>query len=237
MPLPSNSTPIYTLTIPSTNKLVKYRPFLVKEEKSLLIAQQSEDLNVMVDTLKQIIKACTNNEVDPDQLAVFDLEYIFTQIRAKSVGEEVQLIFKCGHCNDPNAKQEVSIDISKLSVEKNPNHSKTIELDSNFGVIMKYPSIDTLKILDDDSLTDIEQIFKVICQSIETIYNGDDLFYTKDETEEEVETFVNNLSRIQFEKIKAFFDTMPKLKQTIEFDCPVCGTHNKTELEGIQSFF
>lgn len=237
MPLPMNNMPTYTLTVPSTNKQVKYRPFLVKEEKALLIAQQSEDLNVMVDTLKNIIRSCTDDNLDPDELAVFDIEYIFTQIRSNSVGEEVRLVFKCGHCENPSAKREVIIDISKLAVVKNPDHTNKIELGNNFGVIMKYPSIDTLKILDDQSIPEIEQVFHVMCDCIEIIYNSDDMFYTKEETREDIEAFVNNLTRQQFQKIKAFFDTMPKLKQTVEFDCPVCGAHNKTELEGIQDFF
>jgi ribosomal protein L44E len=237
MTLPMSNTPIYTLTIPSNGKSVKYRPFLVKEEKALLIAQQSEDLDVMVDTLKQIIISCTDGKVDPEELAVFDIEYMFTQMRSKSVGEEVQLVFRCGHCQDENAKSEVTIDISKLEVIKDPTHTNKIELSDNIGVIMKYPSIDTLKILDDESLTDIEQVFRVICRSIDIIYNSEDTFYAKDETIEDIEAFVNNLTRIQFEKLKSFFDTMPKLKQVVEFDCPVCGAHNKTTLEGIQDFF
>lgn len=237
MSLPINATPTYTLTVPSTGKTVKYRPFLVKEEKALLIAQQSEDLNVMVDTLKSIINSCTDGKLNAEELAVFDMEYIFTQIRANSVGEEIRLVFKCGHCEDANAKREVIIDISKINVIKNPDHTNKIELSENFGVIMKYPSIDTLKILDDTELPEIEQVFKVMCNCIDIIYTGEDLFYAKDETQEDIESFVNNLTRQQFQKIKWFFDTMPKLKQSVEFDCPICGAHNKTELEGIQDFF
>ena len=237
MALPIASTPTYDLVIPSTEKKVKFRPFLVKEEKALLIAQQSENLTVMIDTLKSVIASCVQGEVNVDSLAIFDLEYMFTQIRAKSVGEIVELIFSCQQCKDPKAKTQVNIDISKIQVKKDPEHSKKISLYGDVGVIMKYPPLDIVNVFNDTTLNDVDQVFKIICSSIDMIYSGEDVFYAKEHSEEELEDFVNNLTQEQFEKIKKFFETMPKLETIVEYTCPVCAAHNSTALEGIQNFF
>ena len=145
MGLPLQNTPLYSLNIPSTGKEIKYRPFLVKDEKALMIAQQSEDLDVMVSTLKSVIQSCVTDKVEVNNLAIFDLEYMFSQIRAKSVGEYSDLVFTCGHCNHEKNKYTLRLDISKLQVTKNPDHTNKIALFDNVGVIMKYPNLDILK--------------------------------------------------------------------------------------------
>ena len=152
MALPKNNLPVYTLTIPSTKKQLKYRPFVVKDEKALLIAQQSKDEQVMLDTLKQVIQSCSITDVDIESLATFDVEYIFTQLRAVSVGEIVSLIFRCDTCEDPNAKAQVDINLQKLKVFVPENHSTKIPLFDDVGIKMKYPTLSTIAKLGEDIL-------------------------------------------------------------------------------------
>lgn len=240
MALPMSNTPIYNLVIPSTGKEFKYRPFLVKEEKALLIAQQSEELQVMVDSLKDVIKSCAKSDLDVDSLATFDLEYIFTQIRAKSVGEQVELIFACDedHGNDNDkAKVKVNIDLSKIEITKPEGHESNISLFEDVGVTMKYPTMDVIKNLQNVDDDNIDEIFNLVSSCIETIYNTDEVFHIKEQTKEEVIEFLNNLTSEQFGKIQNFFQTMPKMTYKVEYDCPICQKKNKQVLEGLQSFF
>ena len=236
MALPMMSTPTYNMVVPSSGLTVKYRPFLVKEEKALLIAQQSEDMMVMVDTLKSVIKSCVTDKIDIDKLATFDLEYMFTQIRAKSIGEFSNLIFTCAHCNNDNNKVRLEIDLTKIPIIKDPNHSNKIELFDDVGVLMKYPTIDTLR-KGFGREEDIDAVMEVVVDCIDAIYNNEEVFYAKEQTREELMEFVLNLTKPQFDKIEDFFVTVPKFKQDIEFDCPACKAHNVTVLEGTQNFF
>jgi len=236
MSLPLQSTPIYKMTIPSTDKVVSFRPFLVKEEKALLLSQQSEDIDVMISTLTDIIGNCVKEKIDVESLAIFDIEYMFTQIRAKSVGEVVPLIFTCAHCKEENNKVKLDIDLTGIPLVKDPNHSKKISLFDNVGVIMKYPNLDTLK-KSEGKTEDIDAIIEVVIDCIESIYTDDQIFHAKDQTREELNEFVMNLTKEQFDKLENFFVTVPRFKQEIEYDCPACGAHNKTVLEGPASFF
>jgi len=240
MALPIMATPTYSLVIPSSGVSVKYRPFLVKEEKALLIAQQSEDINVMVDSLKGVIKSCVMDKIDVDKLAIFDIEYIFTQIRAKSVGEIVELLFPCdidhGEDND-KAKIKISIDISKLEVEKPEGHTNKIELFDDVGIVMKYPSMKVLARLEQLDTENIDAIFDVIADCIDIIYQGDDLHYASEQSKEELLQFLGNLTTEQFKNLQTFFTTMPKIRKVVEYDCPICGKHHTAALEGMQSFF
>lgn len=235
MALPVMSVPTYELTIPSTKQKVKYRPFLVKEEKALLIAQQSEDAKTMFETLKSIIKACTFNKLDVDKLAIFDVEFIFCQLRAKSVGENTELVFNCLECNDPKGKIRIDIDLTKLEVQFNPEHKANIDLYDDVGIKMKYPGIEMLNKLKNIDDTDI--IFDVITDCIDSIYTTDEVFAAKDQSKEELIEFIENLTQEQFVKIQNFFETMPKLEKQLEFDCPNCGYHHKQTLQGLDSFF
>lgn len=237
MALPLSNTPIYNLTIPSMEKNVRYRPFLVKEEKALLVAQQSEDTVVMLDTLKNIIKSCVKDEIDVDSLATFDLEYIFTQLRAKSVGEVVELIFSCDTCTDEKAKVKIAFDLTKLKVEKDPKHSKNIPLFNDVGVIMKYPSIELINKLQGVVDNNVDQIFEVVIDCMDSIYTGEEIFHAKEQSKAELMEFLENLTSEQFAKIQNFFETMPKIRQDVEYNCPVCGKHHSKYLEGINSFF
>lgn len=242
MALPLNATPVYTITIPSTKKEFKFRPFLVKDEKALLIAQQSEDPTVMLDTVKEVIKACTNAKtpVSVDKLASFDVEYIFLQMRAKSVGEFVDLVFQCdtdhGEEND-KARATVRIDLTKVGVEFPENHTNKIPLFGNVGMMMKYPNIETLKKLEQSDENDIDQIFDIVVDCIEYIYDDEEVFAAKDQSKDELIEFLNNLTSEQFEKVQQFFQTMPSLKTWIDYECPVCGKKHHKYMEGLQSFF
>jgi hypothetical protein len=240
MALPMMNTPTYSMVIPSTDANVKFRPFLVKEEKALLIAQQSEDAGVMVNTLKQVIESCVIDKVDVSKLATFDLEYMFTQIRAKSVGESIDLIFPCDvdhGADNEKARVKISIDLTTLVVEKNPEHTARIDLFGDVGVVMKYPTIEIMKKLERLETDNLDMIFDVIAGSIDYIYQGEELFYAKEQKHEELVQFLNNLTSEQFLKVQKFFETMPRIKKEIDYVCPVCSKHHHKVLEGLQSFF
>ncbi len=238
MALPMQSTATFNLTIPSTGKNVRYRPFLVKDEKALLIAQQSEDPKVMSDTLISVIKSCVLDPVDTNNLATFDVEYIFLQIRGKSVGETVDLFFPCdidhGEQND-KAKVKIILNVSDIEVKKDPSHSNKIALFDDVGVVMKYPTLESANAMED--LENIDNIFSVVVNSIDYIYDGEDIHYAKEQSKEELLQFLNNLSTEQFLKIQKFFDTMPKLSQEVEYKCPLCGKEHKKTIEGLSNFF
>jgi len=240
MALPMMSAPTYTMVVPSSGVSVKFRPFLVKEEKALLIAQQSEDVGVMFQTLKGIINTCVLDKLDVDKLATFDLEYMFTQIRAKSVGEIIELIFPCdidhGEDNE-KARVKVSIDLTTLIVEKDPNHNNKINLFGDVGVVMKYPTMDVMKRLENLDTNDLDKVFGVVADSIDYIYQGEEIFYGKEQKHEELLQFLNNLTSEQFVKVQQFFATMPRIKKEIEYTCPVCQRQHRKMLEGMQSFF
>jgi Ni,Fe-hydrogenase III small subunit len=240
MALPMLTSPTYTMVIPSTDTTVKYRPFLVKEEKALMIAQQSEDPAVMVETLKNVVKDCVLDKIDTSKLATFDLEYMFMQIRGKSVGETIDLILSCeedhGEQNE-KAKVPYTININEIQVIKNPEHTNKITLYGDVGVVMRYPTVQDLKKLQNLDDNDLDKIFDVVAVAIDYIYDGDQIYYAKDQKHEELLQFLGNLSSQQFIQIQKFFETMPKLTKQVEYDCPVCGKHHSKTLEGIQSFF
>lgn len=234
------TTPTYTMVIPSTETPVKYRPFLVREEKALLIAQQSEDVVVMVNTLKDVINSCVIDNIDVNKLATFDIEYMFTQIRAKSVGEVIELIFPCDvdhGVDNEKARVKVPIDLTSLVVVKNPEHSSRIDLFGDVGVVMKYPTIEIMKKLEKLESNSLEAVFDIIAASIDYIYQGDEIYYGKEQTQDELSQFFNNLTSEQFLKVQQFFETMPRIRKEIDYTCPLCGKEHHKVLEGMQSFF
>lgn len=239
MALPKQNTPVYTTKIPSTKKEIKFRPFLVKEEKALLIAQQSDDQQVMLDTLKQTIKNCAQTDIDVDKLATFDIEYLFCQIRARSVGEIVEMVVLCDVCPEENTKARVklSFDLTKLEVVFPENHSVTIPLFDDVGIVMKYPNLDMVKSIDGLDNSSAEVIFKTVVKLIDYIYDSTEMYHAKDQTEKELVEFLENLTQDQFKKIQNFFETMPKLSKAVSYDCPVCGHHHDKVVEGLNSFF
>ena len=239
MALPIQNTPVYTLKVPSTKQEAKYRPFLVKEEKALLVAQQSEDAVVMLDTLKEVLKGCLKTPVELDTLALFDIEYIFSQIRAKSVGENVEIIVRCDKCPEENeqARVKLTFDLTKLEVNIPENHSKKIPLFDDVGVMMRYPSLEVVQLIDTLDITDAESIFNIILKCVDYIYDNEEVYYAKDTNETELRNFFENLTAEQFQSVQSFFETMPKLRKEVSYDCPVCGHHHDKVLEGLSSFF
>jgi hypothetical protein len=240
MALPLSSTPVYSLVIPSLKKSVNYRPFLVKDQKALMIAQQSEDEKVMVETLKTVISSCITEPIDVNTLAMFDLEYIFTQLRSKSVGETVELVMSCDEDHGEQnklAKVKVSVNLSNIVVQSRDDHDKKISLWGDVGVMMKYPSVDILKKFQNLKESDTESVFGIISQSIDYIYDGNEVYHAKDQSKNELMEFINNLTTEQFQKIQKFFETMPKLTYDIDYNCPVCSKKHKVRLEGMDSFF
>ena len=244
MPLPKISAPIFELTLPSTSKTVKYRPFLVKEQKILMLAMETDEKNSIVTAIKQIINNCAIDPVDVDKLPTFDLEYFFTRLRAKSIGERVELRMR--HPNSTNAKgvtcnheTKVAFDLMKLEVAKKDNHTDKIVLDdeTGIGVKMKYPTMDLNLDADDQKMTQLDLATVAMINSIEFIFDNDNVYNREDYTQAELKEFIDNLSQSQFEKMALFFDTMPKLKHDIEWTCQECGENEKVTLEGMSSFF
>lgn len=236
MPLPIQSAPIYTLTIPSTKKDIKYRPFLVKEEKSLLIAQMSNDIDIMLNTLKEVIKSCVLDKIDINSLASFDFEYIFSQLRSVSVGETVTLTLRCDTCEDENAYAKVNVNLSELKVEIPKDFSNKIVLYDKVGVIMKYP---TIKDLTDVQLNsrDIDMMFDVVGNCIDSIFDAEQMYKVSEQPKEEIREFLTNLKGTQFKMIEEYFDSLPKLKTELEYSCPVCKTEYKKTVAGLANFF
>lgn len=237
MALPVQNTPIYTIEIPSTKEKFKFRPFLVKEEKALMLSQQSEDIDVMTDTLKSVIESCAKSKIDVDSLATFDLEYIFCQIRAKSVGEIIELIFHCDTCEDDKAAVKLSFDITKIGVKFKEGHTKKIELFGDVGIVMKYPNIQTLNKLLNSNIDETDEITKIITECIDYIYDSEEIFYAREQTTEELVNFIENLTSEQFNKVQDFFATMPRMEEQVRYNCPVCGKEHNKILTGLSNFF
>ena len=237
MPLPKIATPTYELVIPSTKKKIKYRPFLVKEEKVLIIAMESEDPSQIAVAVKDVIKACIlSRGVKVEELSTFDIEYLFLNIRGKSVGEEVEVLVTCP--DDGETKVPVIIALDDIEVQFDKSHSRDIRLDDTLVMRMKYPSMEEF-VKNNFSVSDVnlDETFNVIMSSIEQIYNEEGSWTTKDCTKKELREFVEGLSSKQFKDIENFFTTMPKLSHNITVTNPNTGVDNEVVLEGLASFF
>lgn len=238
MPLPVVSTPTYTLTIPSSNKEIKYRPFLVKEEKILIMAMETEDPKEITEAIKNVIKSCIITKgIKVEQLSVFDIEYMFLNIRGKSVGEEVEVLLTCP--DDGVTQVPVSINLDEIKVNIKPNHTKDIKLDDNLTLRMKYPSIEEFvkNNFISQSGMNVEDTFNMIISCIEQIYNEDESWAASDSTKKELNDFLEQLNSKQFKEIENFFETMPKLSHTVKVKNPNTGVESEVVLEGLTSFF
>jgi DNA-directed RNA polymerase subunit M/transcription elongation factor TFIIS len=241
--LPKIDVPIYEITLPLSEKKVKIRPFLVKEEKILLMAMESEDEESVLLAIKQIVNNCCVDNINVDDLPILDLEYMFLQLRARSVGEVIDLQYKCNNeIKDEEGNDKVCNHVIKLSFnaleiypEKNENHSSKIQLTPKLGVVMKYPDFKIMEKI--RNLKEAEVLGKLVSNSIDYIYDEETLYYAKDASETELLDFVDSLTRDQFQKIQDFFDNIPKMKKTLDFKCGKCGYQEEMVLEGIQSFF
>ena len=245
MALPQVSTPTYELTVPSSGEKVSYRPFLVKEEKILMMAMESGDTTGMTKAMKDIITSCTDGEVDTKDLAPYDLEYFFLQLRGRSVGETIEIKAPrppnftgcCDAATDEDTCQfninvdDVQVDVSKVSKPE-------IQLTDTIGVKMLYPQIDTIsKYSNPDGSMQAPGVFEMIIDCIEYIWDEDEIFQKQDHSKKEINAFLESLNSGQFKKIQDFFEGMPRLKHDIDWVCPHCNKKQTLTLQGIDAFF
>lgn len=239
MLLPKLNTITYRLVLPSNDKEISYRPFTVEEEKILLTAQESSTPDDILNAMKQIINNCVQTEIDVAKLPTFDIEYFFLNIRAKSTGEEIELIVR--HPNGHNSKEEacdhkekVKINIESIKVEKSKKHNNRFQLDDKVGLVMRYPSMDSLAVGD---LNDFDSFVKVIANSIDLIYDEENTYPADDCSEKELIEFVMSMNQKQIAMIQEFFETMPVLKHEINYICSACETKETITIQGFQNFF
>lgn len=237
MTLPSVETPRYELTLPSTDKVVQFRPFLVKEEKVLLVAMESNNNTEIINATKEILNACTFEKLEIEKLPIFDIEYIFLQIRAKSVGEIAKFKMLCP--DDKSTYVDVEVDLTKVNVQVDDKHTNNIVIDENrkLGVVFNYPTLEMTKAGFNIDETDINTLFDIMTTSIDHIYEGEKVYPAKDSTKEELKTFLESLPQKTFEKIKTFFETMPQLRHSIEVENPKTKVKSTIDLKGIRDFF
>ena len=247
MGLPTIVVPQYTLTIPSTKKEVKYRPFLVKEEKILLLAMESEKPEEIIEATKTIIDNCVYDDINVEEMPTFDVEYIFLQLRGKAKGEVLDLKYNC-----PKCKQEILVDINidDIAIKRNEEHTKDVKITEELGVMMKYPNLSLqTKIAQEDEKPEVERLFETMIDCIDYIYDKETTYPSKDHTKEEMTIFLESLTDNQFQKISKFFETSPVLKHNIKLHCKnkgkvpkgekkkECGYKEEISLEGLNSFF
>ena len=237
MALPKLNVPVYEAILPSTEKVIKYRPFLVKEEKLLLTAQESGE-DAVLPAVKQIIKNCVQGELDVDSMPIFDIEYLFLRLRAKSIGEEVTLGLKPWGCPQNDGElckftTEVAINLEEIKCVKDKTHTSKIMLDNKIGIMMKYPDISHLNIGGSEN----EMGLKVIKKCINMIFTEEETHERDSFTDKELDEFIDSLNTKQMEQIKNFFDTMPVLKHDVKYTCKTCGEEKETTIQGLQSFF
>ena len=240
MPLPKISTPTYELELPSTGKKIKYRPFLVKEEKILILALESENIKQITTSIKSILKECIQTRgVKIDTLPIFDIEYLFLNVRGKSVSEALDLVVTCP--DDNKTTVPVKIYIDEIKVVKSPDHNNDIKLDDKLTLRLKYPSLDEfIKSNFDFSSRDegaLEQSFDIIATCIDQVYNEEESWAASDCTKKELLEWVETLNTNQFKLIESFFTTMPKLSHTLKVKNPKTKVENDVTLEGLSSFF
>jgi len=236
MTLPIINAPEYRLNIPSTDEEIRYRPFLVKEEKLLLIAQETGTDKATYEAIRNIIKSCCLDPVDINKLPLFDMEYIFLNIRAKSVGEIVKIKVKCP--DDEKTEVEVEVDLTTIKVEMDETHDARLQLTDDIGVLMMYPSFETVsKQQNVKTGQETQQLFNMISSCMYQIWQGEETFDAMDYTEKDRLTFLESLSHTQFEKLQTFFETMPSLRHEVDITNPKTNVTSKITLSGINAFF
>lgn len=231
MGLPKQQYSVFALEIPSTKTKVRYRGFTVKEEKILLLAKEEKELDVMINAVREIITSCIQDNINFDTLTAFDIEYIITQIRARSVGEVVELSMQCDK-DENHSRIPLNIDLTKINVTFPEGHSKTIPLFDNVGIEMRYPALNELPTLEKLSGIDL------IAFCINSIYTDEEIFDAKDQTKEEINAFLESLTKTQFDKInETFFNTMPHYTHEVTYTCRDCGTVHHKVIKGLANFF
>ena len=240
MPLPKISTPTYELELPSSGKKIKYRPFLVREEKILILALESENVDQITNAIKTTLKDCIQTRgIKVEELPTFDIEYVFLNVRGKSVGEAIDLVVTCP--DDGETTVPVKIYIDEISVQKDPKHTTDINLDGKLTLRMKYPSLNQFIQNNFDFNTDdessLEKSFEIIASCIDMIFDADECWSAADSTKKELMSWLDGLNSSQFKQIEDFFATMPKLSHTFKVTNPNTEVESEVTLEGLSSFF
>ena len=236
MPLPKITTPTYEIKLLSFDQPIKYRPFLVKEEKLLLMALESKDDQTMLSAIKTIIDNCVEGDkIDVDSLPLFDLEYWFLHLRANSVGSIIELKFPCEK-ESCEGLTDISFNINEVELQKDPNHTDIIKITDDISIKMKYPNVKQFaKFESDDKPT--EKMFDLIIDCVESVIQGDQIFETRLQTKKELEEFVLSLNASQFKDVVNFFETMPKLQHLVTYNCVACNHDNFQVIKGVENFF
>jgi DNA-directed RNA polymerase subunit M/transcription elongation factor TFIIS len=241
--LPKLDVPIYNIKLISTGQDIRIRPFLVKEQKLFLMASETEDSKETINTIRQVLKNCILDEVDVDNLPTFDLEYLFMNLRARSVEEVVNLKYKCNN-NIKNDKDEetvcngsVEFDVNLLEVvpTTHAEHTNKFQLTEKLGICLKYPTFEMIQKYEGMDENDI--MINILVDCIEYLFDSEQIYYSKDSTRKELEEFVESMQQKDLEKIKVFFDTMPEIKKDVHFKCPKCGYEEDMVIRGLQNFF
>ena len=233
MGLPKLNSANYELSLPSTGATIKYRPFLVKEQKALMIAQESEDDKVIESTFAQIINDCVADNVDPYKMPMFDIEYVFLKIRSKSVGEIAELRVTCP--DDEETKVNVSIPLEEVDVQMKENHTNVITLTDEISVIMRYPCLGDMKGF--NALGETKSLFEMVKRCIHEVHDGKEVYRRVDMSEKDLEDFIDSMSSKNFESVGEFFSSMPKLSYDLEVENPKTKVKSVIPIEGLQSFF
>lgn len=234
MNLPVLNTPKYNLRLPSTGSVIEYRPFLVKEEKIMLLAQESESQTQIIGAIKDVLSACTFGKLDIDSIASFDLEYLFLKIRAKSVGEDVEIGIPCSSCN---GTVKISLNLDDVEVVGSIPKESRVELADGIGVNLRPITVKELTRLTSDSKTEIDTSTDSIIALIESVYDTQKIYPKENSSHAELTEFVNSFSRVQLQKIENYISQLPRVEHTVSYTCPHCGHKDTVTLSGLQSFF
>ena len=238
MPLPTISTPTYELVLPSSNRKIKYRPFLVKEEKILILAMESQDTKQIARSVKDVISHCILSKgIKVEKLATFEIEYLFLNIRGKSVGEDIEVMVTCP--DDNKTQVPMSINVDTIKVHMDEEHTKDIVLDDVYTLRMKYPSLNEFIKTNFDNVDDmkVDDTFDLIASCIDQVYSEEESWASEECTKKELTTFVESLNSGQFKKVERFFETMPKLSHTVKVTNPNTEVESEIKIEGLQNFF
>jgi hypothetical protein len=243
MALPKLDVPTYEVNLISTGKPIRFRPFLVKEQKLFLMASESEDSKEIINVIRQVLKNCVIDEIDIDGLPTFDLEYLFMNLRARSVEEVVELKYKCNNkVKDENNEEKTcggivdfKLNILQIEPTKNPDHKNKIQITENLGICLKYPTFEMIQKY--ENMDENQVMTNILIDCIDYVYDKEQIYYAKDSSRKELEDFVDSMQQKDLEKFKIFFDTMPEIKKDVHFSCGKCGHEEDITIKGMQNFF
>ena len=234
MALPKLDTPVYELEQPSTGETIKYRPFLVKEQKTLMMASESNDDKEVKEALAGLISNCTFSKIDPFKIPIFDVEFLFLRIRGKSVGEKIDLSLLCPDDNETRVNK--SVNLEEIGVNMKVGHTNEIDITDNIKMVMRYPTLNDMTDMSADA-NNIEDVFSMIRRCVHEIHDGEKVYNKVDMSDSELDEFIDSLTSVQFEKVGGFFETMPKVQHSVEVTNPKTKKKGEVVIEGIQSFF